>query len=86
MTEYTKIADVTVKDGTYEKDGKERNRYQNVGCIFSTPHGSHMFVKLNATATSEARILNIFPNEGVELKIEQQTEGSNEELLEQPDF
>lgn len=85
MAEYTKIADVVVKDGTYEKDGKERNRYQNVGCIFSTPHGSHMFVKLNATATSEGRILNIFPNEGVVLKVEQQIEGDNE-VHEQPDF
>ena len=69
---YDKVADIKVKDGTYVKDGKERNRYQNVGCIFSTPHGSQMFIKLNATAEHEARLLSIFPDDGVKLHIEKE--------------
>ena len=80
-TQYRKVASLAVKDGTYVKDGKERNHYQNVGHIYSSPHGSHMFVKLNATATSEPRLLNIFAEEGVEISVEQPVQAE-----EVPDF
>ena len=77
MATFSKIADLTVKDGTYMKEGREVNRYQNIGCILSSPHGSQMFIKLNATATSDSRTVNIFPVEGVALKVEQQGEQGN---------
>lgn len=72
MCQYKKIANLAVKDGTYIKDGKERNRYQNVGCIVSTPHGSNMFIKLNATADHDARALSIFLEDGIKLKVEEE--------------
>ena len=77
MTTFSKIADLTVKDGTYQKNGREYNRYQNIGCLISTPHGSHMFVKLNATATSDSRIVSISPIEGVAIKVEKQDDSAN---------
>lgn len=74
MANFTKIADLTVKDGTYMKEGRELNRYQNIGCILSTPHGSQMFIKLNATATSDSRSVNIFPVEGVKITVTREGE------------
>lgn len=76
--QYSKIADLTVKDGTYTKDGKEHNRYQNVGCIISTPHGSQMFIKLSATAERESRVVNIMPVDGYKLQVASSDDGSNE--------
>lgn len=84
MASFTKIADLTVKDGTYEKDGREYNRYQNIGCILSTPHGSQMFIKLNATATSDSRSINIFPVEGIKIAV--QKEGERGSAPAQPGF
>ncbi|MBR0403109.1 hypothetical protein IJI55_00955 [Candidatus Saccharibacteria bacterium] len=80
MSKYSKVADITVKDGTYEKDGKQRNRYQNVGCIISTPHGSHMFIKLNATADHDARVIDIRPCEGMKLQVIQDVVTPNDDV------
>lgn len=79
MAEFSKIADLAVKDGIYEKDGRQYNRYSRVGCILSTPHGSRMFIKLNATAESDSRVLNIFPVEGAEIKVEHKEESKGVE-------
>lgn len=40
-------ADLRVKVGSYEKDGKTKNRYQNVGTLFATPHFSNMYIQLD---------------------------------------
>ena len=44
----TKIKDLTVKVGSHQKDGKERNRYLNIGSLFRVDNGAE-FILLNRT-------------------------------------
>jgi hypothetical protein len=40
-------ADLRVKTGTYEKDGKPKNRYATIGALFATPHKSNMYIQID---------------------------------------
>lgn len=80
-TVYSKIATLKVKNGTYTKDGVEKNRYHEVGVLLSSPHGSQLMIKLHATAISESKIISVFKDDGVELslsKAEKQEEGDGD--------
>ena len=68
-TIFRKIGSLKVKNGTYKKDGVERNNYHEVGVLLSSPHGSKLLVKLHATATSEAKLISIFYDDGVSLSL-----------------
>jgi hypothetical protein len=46
-------ADLRVKTGTYEKDGKTKNRYITVGTLLSTPHHSNMVIRIDALPTNK---------------------------------
>jgi len=39
-------ADLRVKTGEYEKDGKKKNRYMTIGTLFATEHFSNMYLQL----------------------------------------
>ena len=82
MSEYFKVASLTVKDGAYKKDGEEKTRHQDVGVIISTEHGSNMFIKLNATAYSESRVLNLKLEDGYSIKVEKDRPMTQVEALE----
>jgi hypothetical protein len=58
-----RYADLTVVTGTYEKDGKTKNRYAKVGTLLATPHFSHMAIKLDVLPMSGEGWLNVFPIE-----------------------
>ena len=40
-----KLYDVTVKTGSYQKDGETKNRYLNVGSIIKGEHGPYMIME-----------------------------------------
>lgn len=67
---FNKIGTLKVKNGTYVKDGVEKNRYHEVGVLLSSPHGSQLLIKLHATAISEPKIISVFKDDGVELQVE----------------
>lgn len=76
-----KIATLKVKNGTYTKDGVEKNRYQEVEALLSSPHASQLIIKLRTTAMSELKILSVLKDDGVELslnRVEKQEEESGE--------
>lgn len=78
---FSKIATLKVKNGTYMKDGAEKNRYQEVGVLLSSPHASQLILKLHATAMSEPKIISVFKDDGVELSLnraEKQEEDSGD--------
>ena len=80
-TVFSKIATLKVKNGTYMKDGVEKNRYQEVGVLLSSPHASQLIIKLHATAMSEPKIISVFKDDGVELslnRVEKQQEGGDD--------
>ncbi|MBR2766821.1 hypothetical protein IKF63_01195 [Candidatus Saccharibacteria bacterium] len=77
-TPFSKIATLKVKNGTYKKDGVEKNRYNEVGVLLSSPHGSQLIISLHATATSEQKYIYIANDKGVHLRLER--EDSEEEL------
>ena len=80
-TVFGKIATLKVKNGTYMKDGVEKNRYQEVGVLLSSPHASQLIIKLHATAMSEPKIISVFKDDGVELslnRVEKQQEGGDD--------
>lgn len=66
---FSKIGTLKVKNGTYKKDGIEKNSYHEVGVLLSSPHASRLLVKLHATATSESKLISVFYDEGVELSL-----------------
>jgi len=70
MAVFKKIATLKVKNGTYKKDGEEKNLYHEVGVLLSSPHGSQLAIKLHATATSEPKFVSVFMDEGVKLNLE----------------
>lgn len=79
-TVFSKIATLRVKNGTYQKDGVEKNRYQEIGVLLSSPHASQLLIKLHATAMSEPKLVSVFLDDGVELslnKAEKQEEGGD---------
>lgn len=56
-----KIGRLMVKNGTYkDKDGKEKNRYHEIGIVLATPHHSQMCVKLHANGFGEGQFASIF--------------------------
>ena len=78
---FSKIATLKVKNGTYMKDGAEKNRYQEVGVLLSSPHASQLILKLHATAMSEPKIISVFKDDGIELSLnraEKQEEDSGD--------
>ena len=78
---YSKIATLKVKNGTYQKDGVEKNRYQEIGVLLSSPHASQLLIKLHATALSEPKLVSVFLDDGVELslnKAEKQDDGDGD--------
>lgn len=58
--------DIVVVTGKYMKDGKERNRYKNIGTLFATPHFSNISIKLEALPLNSDGWLRVFPREGSE--------------------
>lgn len=69
MANYKKIASIKVKNGTYHKDGVEKNSYHEVGVLLSTPHASQLLIKMHATAVSEPKLLSVYMDDGVELRL-----------------
>jgi hypothetical protein len=69
MAVFSKIATLKVKNGTYEKDGVEKNSYHEVGVLLSSPHGSQLVIKMHATATSEPKLISVYMDEGVKLSL-----------------
>lgn len=56
-----KIGRLMVKNGIYtDKDGKEKNRYHEIGIVLATPHHSQMYVKLHANGFGEGQFASIF--------------------------
>lgn len=48
MSSLKPYADLKVKTREYtDKDGKTKGVYEKVGTLFSSPHGSHMAIKLD---------------------------------------
>lgn len=66
---FSKIGVLKVKNGTYRKDGAEKNRYQEAGVLLSSPHGSHLIIKMHATAISEPKIISVFLDDGIKVSI-----------------
>ena len=81
MANYKKIASIKVKNGTYHKDGVEKNSYHEVGVLLSTPHASQLLIKMHATAVSEPKLLSVYMDDGVELRL---CEAQPEELIDEP--
>lgn len=46
-------ARLRVKTGSYEKDGKTKNRYSEVGVLFASPHFSNMYIQLETLPISK---------------------------------
>lgn len=40
-------ADLRVKTGSYEVDGKTKNRYAEIGVLFASPHFSNMYMQID---------------------------------------
>jgi len=40
-------ADLRVKTGTYEQDGKTKNRYAEIGVLFASPHFNNMYMQID---------------------------------------
>lgn len=74
MGAFHKIATLRVKNGTYKKDGEEKNRYQEVGVLLSSPHGSQLIISLHATASSEQKYVYVTNDPGVKISLEETKE------------
>jgi hypothetical protein len=46
-------ADLRVKTGTYESDGKTKNRYADIGVLFASPHFSNMYMQIDTLPISK---------------------------------
>lgn len=71
---WQKIGTLKVPNGTYEENGKTKNRYHEIGVLLSTPHASQLVIKLHATATSEPKVVSVFLDDGKKLTLENQAE------------
>lgn len=61
MGNFKKRGLVKITNGKYtDRDGKEKTRYVIVGEYFATDHNNRQAIKLNATAFSEEKWLNIY--------------------------
>ncbi len=74
MGAYQKIATLKVKNGTYKKDGEEKNSYHEVGVLLSSPHASQLLIKMHATASSEPKLVSVYLDKGVKLSLEREDE------------
>lgn len=63
MSELRKRGVVKVQNGTYKKDGVEKNRYNEVGIFFATDHFNRIAIKLHNTASGEGAWLNVYLDE-----------------------
>lgn len=84
-TVFSKIGTLKVKNGTYKKDGVEKNSYHEVGVLLSSPHASRLLIKLHATATSEPKLISVFYDEGVELSLNRSESAEDEDVVPSPD-
>ena len=82
---FSKIGTLKVKNGTYKKDGIEKNSYHEVGVLLSSPHASRLLIKLHATPTSEPKLISIFYDEGVELSLNRSESAEDEDTVPSPD-
>lgn len=82
---FNKIGTLKVKNGTYKKDGVEKNSYHEVGVLLSSPHGSKLLIKLHATATTEPKLISVFYDEGVGLSLNRSEPESEEDVVPSPD-
>ncbi len=56
-----KVGRLMVKNGTYkDQDGKEKNRYHEIGIVLATPHHSQICIKLHANGFGEGQFANVF--------------------------
>jgi len=46
-------ADLRVKTGEYEKDGKTKNRYAEIGVLFASPHFNNMYMQIDTLPISK---------------------------------
>lgn len=58
-------ADLKVKTREFkDKEGKTKGVYQTIGTLFSSPHGSHMSIKLDTVPVGEWNgWINVYPRE-----------------------
>lgn len=68
-TAFQKIATLKVKNGTYKKDGVEKNLYHEVGVLLSSPHGSQLLIKMHATAGTEPKLVSVYFDEGKKMQL-----------------
>lgn len=68
-TAFQKIATLKVKNGTYKKDGVEKNLYHEVGVLLSSPHESQLLIKMHATAGTEPKLVSVYFDEGKKLQL-----------------
>lgn len=67
---FRKIGTLKRKEGTFTgRDGREHAKYAEVGSLISSPHGSHVFIRLNATAYSDSVTLAVCLNDGIALSV-----------------
>ena len=78
---FSKIGTLKVKNGTYMKDGVEKNSYHEVGVLLSSPHASRLLIKLHATAMSEPKLLSVFYDEGVALSLNRNETTTEDEVV-----
>lgn len=78
---FSKIGTLKVKNGTYTKDGVEKNSYHEVGVLLSSPHASRLLIKLHATATSEPKLISVFYDDGVALSLNRGETDSGEDVV-----
>lgn len=66
------FGDIVVKTGEYEKDGKTRNRYKNIGTLFASENaaealrGHRVTIKLDALPQGGDGWLSVFERENKE--------------------
>lgn len=65
-----KVGALKVKNGTYMKDGVEKNRYNEIGIVFATPHFSRLTVKFHNTQTGEGQWADVFYDDSVKEAME----------------
>lgn len=46
MAENMEVRDARVKVGEYEKDGKKKSRYMNIGVAFVSPHQNNIYLQI----------------------------------------
>ena len=82
---FSKIGTLKVKNGTYKKDGVEKNSYHEVGVLLSSPHASRLLIKLHATATSDPKLISVFFDEGVALSLNRSEDTEECDVVPSPD-